>query len=371
MDMLPQPTAFGLPSDTGGKDFGIFMPIANGGWILSSTTPPIDGSYEYNRQAALLAEEIGLDFLMSMAKFRGYGGRTQHWRCALDSLVLMSALAAQTSRVRIWTTFHTLLQNPAVAAKMIATLDQVSHGRAGLNVVPGAYKGEFEQMGAWPDDIGHDDRYDLATEWLQAIKRLWSEPSVTAHGRYFTLEDCHSDPKPVQVPRPFIVAAGMSERGVRFAVEETDAIFVGGRDDAELLAVSSAAKRLARQAGRRLRTYAMMILIIEDTDAAGEATVAHFRSGFDEEAFHGMMRSYGMIDAEIGCENAFTARARTGITAPYIAGSPETVIGRMSTLIEQCDLDGMMLVFPDYQAGLRRFGSDLLPELRARFRSRP
>ena len=367
MDMPPQPSAFGLPSDTGGKDLGIFMPIANGGWILSSTTPPIDGSYEYNRAAALLAEEIGLDFIMSMAKFRGYGGRTEHWRCALDSLVLMSALAAQTRQVRIWTTFHTLLQNPAVAAKMIATLDQVSHGRVGLNVVPGAYRDEFAQMGAWPKDIGHDERYDLATEWLQAIKRLWAEPSVTAQGRYFTLEDCQSFPKPVQAPRPFIVAAGMSERGMRFAIEETDAIFIGGRDDDELRSVSLNAKDLARRAGRHLRTYAMLILIIEDSDAAGEATVARYRQGFDEGAFHGMLRSYGMIDAEIGRENAFTARARTGITGPYVAGSPGTVIGRMTRMMEHCDLDGVMLIFPDYQAGLRRFGNEILPALRERF----
>ena len=363
----PHPSKFGLPSDRGGKDLGIFMPIANGGWILSSTTPPIDGSYEYNRAAALLAEEIGLDFIMSMAKFRGYGGATEHWRTSLDSLVLMSALAAQTERVRIWTTFHTILQNPAVAAKMIATLDQVSSGRVGLNVVPGAFKGEFEQMGAWPEHLGHDERYELATEWLQAIKRLWSEPSVTQQGRYFTLTDCHSDPKPIQKPRPFIVAAGMSERGMRFAIEETDAIFIGGRDDEELRAVSLRAKELARQAGRRLRTYAMQILIIEDTDAAGEATVVRFKDGFDEEAFFGMMRSYGMIDAEIGRENAFTARARTGITAPHIAGSPATVISRLTQLMHHCDLDGMMLIFPDYQTGLLRFGAEILPALRKHF----
>lgn len=364
---IAQPTRFGLPSDDGSKDFGIFMPIANGGWILSSTTPVIDGSYEYNRQAALLAEEIGLDFIMSMAKFRGYGGRTEHWRSSLDSMVLMSALAAQTSRVKIWTTFHTLLQNPAVAAKMIATLDQVSHGRAGLNVVPGAFKGEFSQMGAWPDTISHDDRYELASEWLRAIKALWTEPSVTMKGKYFTLEDCHSDPKPVQKPRPFIVAAGMSERGMRFAIEETDAIFIGGRDDDELRSTSLRAKQLAREAGRRLRTYAMLILVIEDSDAEADATIERFRAGFDEEAFYGMMRSYGMIDAEIGRENAFTARARTGITAPHAAGSPATIAARMTQLIEHSDLDGMMLIFPDYQSGLARFGAEILPSLRARF----
>ena len=364
---MATPHAFGLPSDTGGADFGLFLPTANGGWILSRTAPVIDGSYESNRAAALLADEIGLDFIMSMAKFRGYGGATQHWRRSLDSLVLMSALAAQTTRVRIWTTFHTLLQNPAVAAKMIATLDQVSHGRAGLNVVPGAFRGEFEQMGAWPQGIDHDERYQLSTEWIHAVKRLWTEPSVTQKGTYFTLDDCHSDPKPVQRPRPFIVAAGMSERGMRFAIEETDAIFVGGRDDDELRRTSRRAKQLAAEAGRRLRTYAMLILIIEPTDDLAQATVDRFRTGFDEGAFAGMLRSYGMIDAEIGQENAFTARARTGLTAPHVAGSAATVTARVTQLVEQCDLDGVMLIFSDYEDGLRQFGDAILPVLRKRF----
>ncbi|ATU71777.1 Pyrimidine monooxygenase RutA [Gluconacetobacter sp. SXCC-1] len=358
---------FDLPSERGGKDFGIFMPIANGGWILSETAPKIDGSYEYNRKAALLAEEIGLDFIMSMAKFRGYGGVTQHWNTSLDSLVLMSALAAQTSRVKVWTTFHTMLQNPAVAAKMIATLDQVSHGRAGLNVVPGSYKGEFEQMGAWPEGMGHDERYDLATEWLRAVKALWSEPSVTMKGKYFHLDDCESYPKPIQKPRPFIVAAGMSERGMRFSVEETDAIFIGGRDDAEMRAVSLKAKSMAKAAGRRLRTYAMQILIIEETDEAAQALVDHIRQGFDEQAFYGMMRSYGMIDAEIGKENAMTSRARSGFMAPFTAGSPATVCEQISAKIDNADLDGLMLIFPDYESGLRKLSQSVLPALRARF----
>ncbi len=358
--------SFGLPSDRGGKDLGIFLPIANGGWILSSTTPLLDGSYDYNRAAALLAEEIGLDFVMSMAKFRGYGGTTRHWESSLDSVVLMAALAAQTERVKVWTTFHTLLQNPAVAAKMIATLDQVSHGRAGLNVVPGAYRGEFEQMGAWPGSVDHDGRYDLATEWLHAVKRLWAEPSVTEHGTYFNLEDCQSLPKPMQ-RRPFIVAAGMSERGMRFTIEEADAIFVGGRDDAELRATSLRAKAMAAEAGRRLRTYSMLILIIEDTDLAAETTVSRFREGFDAEAFRNLMRSYGMIDAELGVENAFTANARSAILAPYAAGSPPSVAERMAELMETAALDGLMLIFPEYLGGLRRFGADILPALRQHF----
>ena len=49
------------------KEFGVFLPIANGGWIVSKATPPLDGGWEQNRDAALLAEEQGFDFVMAMA----------------------------------------------------------------------------------------------------------------------------------------------------------------------------------------------------------------------------------------------------------------------------------------------------------------
>jgi len=366
MSAFPTPV-FDLPSERGGKDFGIFMPIANGGWILSGSAPAIDGSYDYNRRAAVLADEIGLDFIMSMAKFRGYGGATHHWDVALDSTVLMSALATQTRRVKVWTTFQTLLHNPAVVAKMVATLDQVSGGRAGLNVVPGAFRDEFAQMGAWPESLGHDARYDYADEWMEAVRRLWTEERVTLDGHHIRLTDCMSEPKPVQAPRPFVVAAGQSEKGMDFAIRNTDALFIGGRDDAEMRAISQGAKRKAQAAGRRLRTYAMAIIVQGDTDADAAAMVESFRAGFDEAGFLNMMRAYGVIDAEIGKENAMTARARSGFMAPHIAGSAATVTARIQQVIDDADLDGLMLIFPDYEPGLKALARDVLPALRARY----
>ena len=360
---------FGLPSDQGGKDFGIFLPMANGGWILSSTAPRLDGSWDYNLKVALLAEESGLDFIMSMAKWRGYGGVTQHWRSALDSQMLMAALAAVTKRVRVLTTVHTLLQNPAVTAKMIATLDRISHGRSGLNVVNGSYKGEFEQMDAWRRNVGHDERYDLADEWMQIIKRLWSEPSVDFAGHYFTMTDCQSDPKPVSPP--FLVCAGTSARGMRFTVDQMDAMFAGGRDDAELAGISRSVKELARAAGRRLRTYTMMTLVIGETDAAAEAEAARYREGFDQEACFGMMRAYGFLDSEIGKENSFVQNARSGFMSARLIGSAQTIAARMIEMLENCDLDGFMLIFPDYLAGMPVFVTEILPVIRARFPTRP
>lgn len=360
--------AFGLPSDHGGRDLGIFMPMANGGWILSANAPRLDGSYDYNLEAARLADEIGLDFIMAMAKYRGYGGTTEHWRYTLDSPMMMAALAQATSRVKVWATVHTLLQNPAVTAKMIATLDQISHGRAGLNVVTGAYRGEFAQMGAWREGVDHDERYVLAYEWIRAIKALWSEDSVTMHGKYFDLEDCMSDPKPAS--RPFLVCAGTSRAGIRFTAEEMDALFLSGGDVEELARASADAKAGARELGAAIRTYSMMTILFADSDAEAEAIAAHYRAGLDEGALHGMMRAYGFLDAEIGKENAFTQKARSTFMTPHVMGTPETVIERLSEIFEKTSLDGLMLIFPDYLTGLPIFGEKVLPVLRQRFPAR-
>ena len=358
---------FALPSDKGGKDLGVFLPIANGGWILSSTAPRLDGSFDYNREVAVLADRTGYDFIMSMAKWRGYGGATQHWRYSLDSQMTMAALAAVTSRVKVWTTVHVLLQNPAVTAKMIATLDRISGGRAGLNVVTGSYRGEFEPMRAWRDHLDHDQRYDMAEEWVTVIKRLWNEERVDFRGRFFTLEDCLSDPKP-QRP-PFLICAGTSERGVRFTAAQTHAIFASGHDDAELRRICTRARTLAEEAGRRLRAYTLMTLVIGETDAEARAQEDYFRTGFDAEACLGMMRAYGFLDAEMGRDNVFVQSARSAFMSPRLVGSPETVAARLIDLIEGCGLDGVMLVFPDYLASMPVFAAEIMPRIRAAFSS--
>src|SRR6202030_2275108 len=101
-----------------------------------------------------------------------------HWSSSLESVTMMAGIAALTKRVKIWATLHAILHNPVVAAKLITTLDHISDGRAGLNIVADAYSGEFEQMNAWDEKLTHDARYDLTEEWLTIVKRLWTEPRV-------------------------------------------------------------------------------------------------------------------------------------------------------------------------------------------------
>ncbi|HXB51224.1 MAG TPA: LLM class flavin-dependent oxidoreductase [Rhizomicrobium sp.] len=341
------------------KEYGVFLPVANGGWIVSRATPPLDGGWEQNRDAARIAEEEGFDFVMAMGKWRGFGGDTSHWGSSLEAVTMMAGIAAVTKRVKVWTTLHAILHNPAVAAKMIATLDHISGGRAGLNIVAGAYRGEFEQMDAWDASLSHDARYDLTEEWTTIVKQLWREPKVSFDGKYFSFKDCVSEPKPLKPP--FLICAGMSKRGFDFSVREADGCFIGGRDVAETREASVRAKKLAAELGKSIRTYCMMTVITADTDGEAEAKAQAYRDGLDEGAVAGMLQSYGALG------NAMTARAQGAFMTQTAVGAPATCATKIEQFLRDCDIDGLMFIYDDYVQGLRVTGREILPHLRKAF----
>src|SRR5207248_11714458 len=137
---------------------------------------------------------------------------------------------------------------------------------------------------AWDDRLDNDERYELADEWTAIVKRLWSEPSVDFHGRFFTMKNCVSEPKPLSRPRPDLICAGMSERGLRFAVRAADACFIGGRSPEERRAASRRARQIAADNGLVTKTFMMCTVIQADTDTDAEALVEHYREGVDMAA---------------------------------------------------------------------------------------
>ena len=323
---------------TRAREFGVFLPIANGGWIISETTPPLDGLWRQNLDAAVLADRLGLDFVMSMGKWRGFGGVTDHWGTSMESVTMMAAIAQATTRVKIWATMHALLHNPAVAAKMITTLDHISGGRAGLNIVAGAYRGEFEQMGAWDDSLTHDDRYELAQEWAAIVKRLWT-------------------------PYPALISAGMSERGFQFAVREVDACFIGGQTSKERCQASRRAKAVAADHHSSIKTYAMCTVIHAETDAKAETLVERYKAGVDMAAVREMLINWGTPPDHLG----EIAEAQGPFMTQTAVGSPQTCAEQIESFVTLGELDGLMLIFPDYIEGLTMFGRDILPGLRKTF----
>jgi len=112
--------------------------------------------------------------------------------------------------------------------------------------------------------------------------------------------------------RAFLVCAGTSPKGMQFTIDHMDAIFLGASDLNDLAKKSQMVKEMAVASGRKIKTYTMINLVIADTDEQAQAMVEHYREGFDEGAFRGVMRAYGVLDAEVGKENAFTRKARSG-----------------------------------------------------------
>ncbi len=93
---------------------GVFVPIGNNGWLISTTAPQYMPTFELNKAIVQKAEQYHFDFALSMIKLRGFGGKTEFWDHNLESFTLMAGLAAVTSRIQIYATAATLTLPPAI-----------------------------------------------------------------------------------------------------------------------------------------------------------------------------------------------------------------------------------------------------------------
>jgi len=130
-------------------DIGVFIPIANNGWLISKTSPQYLPSFELNKTVTQRAEHYGLDLVLSMIKLRGFGGETEFWDYAHESFTLMAGLAAVTERIKLFASVAVLTLPPAMVARMAVTIDSIAPGRFAVNIVSGWAKDEYTQMGLW------------------------------------------------------------------------------------------------------------------------------------------------------------------------------------------------------------------------------
>lgn len=131
----------------------------------------------------------------------------------VETLTLLAYVAAVTTRIRLGSTVIILpYRNPIVQAKMFASLDVLSGGRAICGVGVGWLQKEFEVLGA-----SYQDRGPVSDEYLQIFHRLWTEEHPEFHGRFYQFDGIQFWPKPVQNPLPIWVG-GHSKRSIRRAV---------------------------------------------------------------------------------------------------------------------------------------------------------
>ena len=354
-----------MSSETASVELGVFLPVGNGGWITSTTSPQLPATYEYNKQVTLLAEDLGFDFALSMAKWRGYGGPSQHWDITLESLTTMSGLAEATSRIGVWGTIHTMIFHPAVVAKMVAVIDQISNGRFGLNLVAGSNPVDQGQMGLWRE-LDHAGRYALAEEWITVAKRLWTEDRVDHEGAFYKLTDCMSNPKPAKLPP--IICAGASDSGFRFTIKNCTGSFLLGSNRDDFVKTGLRAKELAAEVGRTdFKTYGLFTIVPGATDKEAQERVDYYNSGVDIEALDNQTREYSSDPSlkQNTMANRFIAQGeqRNSMSQAAVIGSADTIADKLAYIIKNAKLDGMTVIVPDFIDDLKTIGTDVVAGL--------
>ena len=356
-------------------EFGVFLPVGQGGFVMSTNCPPTPATYEHNRRITLRAEELGLGFVISLAQWRGFGGPSEHGENILESISVMSGLAEATERIRVFATMHTMVYHPAAAAKIMATIDQISDGRFGLNLVAGSNPIDHGQMGLWRD-LPHDELYEVATEWITVAKRLWTEERVDFDGDYYQLVDCVSDPKPIQKPNPPIICAATSDRGMQFTMEHCTASLVNGTDLDDLKARGVRSKELALEFGKTSRVVGLFMLVPAETDAKARARVDHYNEGADEEALTARAFQYSQSAKAFSKSENLRRQLRhmtskdgskpIAVSKSSVVGSVDTCVDQIIDVVEGGDFDWICLYMPDYLGDLEIFGREILPRLAAK-----
>lgn len=351
-------------------DIGVFIPIGNNGWLISTTSPQYMPSFDLNREIVQKAEHYGLDFALSMIKLRGFGGASEFWDHNLEFFTLMAGLAAVTKRIKLYASVAVLTIPPPIVARMATTINSIAPGRFGVNIVSGWAKAEYEQMGLWPGEAHFARRYEYSTEYVTVLRDLWETGRCNFKGDYFKMEDCRLSPQPSAPIK--LVCAGQSERGMRFGAEYGDYNFVIGTGiNTPTAYAPTNAKMLAAAArtGRDVGTYVLVMVIADETDEAAMAKWRHYNEGADAGALSWM---FGQAGADPNATEGSTAKA-IAMPEGAINFNMGTLVGSYASVARMLDevasvpgTKGIMLTFDDFLIGMEQFGQRVQPLMQTR-----
>ncbi|RDW76175.1 putative pyrimidine monooxygenase RutA-2 [Coleophoma crateriformis] len=351
---------------------GVFIPIGNNGFLISSNTPQYKPTFELNRDIVLLAEKYGFEFALSMVKLRGFGGETEYWDYNLESFTLMAGIAAVTSKINLIASTPILVLPPAIVARMATTIDSIAPGRFGINIVTGWQAAEYEQMGLWPGDKYFGYRYEYATEYVQVLRDLMDTGVSNFKGKHFTMNDCKMLPKPSA--RVEIVAAGQSPPGVKFATEHADYNFImarGQNNPTGIRAINDGLVEAAKKADRDVGALVLYTIIAEETDEAALAKWKFYNDGADDEAIAwatGQASRNVNLDQNSSAKRELLGENRINNDMNTMIGSYERVAGLLDELANE-PIKGIMLIFDDFMKGIEVFGTKVQPLMKTRVKT--
>jgi alkanesulfonate monooxygenase SsuD/methylene tetrahydromethanopterin reductase-like flavin-dependent oxidoreductase (luciferase family) len=358
---LPQRTLFG-PNRL---RMGIFGANCSSGLAATTVEERWQATWENNAALAKLADAAGMEFMLPIARWRGYGGVTDFQNSTLETITWACGLLASTQKLTVFGTVHVPLVHPIFAAKQFVTTDLISRGRFGINVVCGWNQDEFSMFGA--EQRAHDARYDYADEWLAVIEGLWSSAKpFDFDGRYFKLNNVVGNPKPFDNTRPIVMNAAASSAGKSFSIRHSDVLFTTLLDLESAPTHVQEIKSLARQSGNdRLEVFTHAYIVCRPTRREADDYHRHYAI---ERA------DWGAVDHLAAMQNLHTQgrppelreklkfRIAGGHGGLPIVGDPDDVAAKLAE-VSKAGFDGCAITFVDYLGEFPFFAEHVMPRL--------
>lgn len=348
---------------------GLFSPNCAGGMAVTTVPERWRASWDDNLRLARIADEAGIEFLLPIARWTGYGGETDFQGESLETITWAAGLLASTQRISVFATAHTAFTHPLVAAKQFATIDAIAHGRFGLNIVCGWNQPEYEMFGMTLPSA-HDARYRYGQEWWDVIRRAWQDDTpFDWQGEFFTLKQARCTPQPWGGSLPPVMNAGSSRQGREFAARNCDFLFTvmidpaRGREDVQNIQAFARA-----QHQRELQVFTTTYVVCRPTMREAEEYHHHYAvECADTGAVERLMNLQG-LHAQSFPQDMFDA-LRTRFAAGHgvypLIGDPDTIADEIGR-IHAAGFAGATLAFVDYAGELPYFAQEVLPRLAAR-----
>ncbi|MFF1878446.1 LLM class flavin-dependent oxidoreductase [Leifsonia sp. NPDC058230] len=337
-----------------------------------------------------------------------------------DPVLLISAMALVTEHLGFGVTAGTAYEHPYPFARRMSTLDHLTNGRVGWNVVTGYLPSAARNMGN-EDQLEHDDRYDHADEYLEVLYKLWegsweddavirdretgvfTDPAkvheIGHKGKHFTVPGIHLSEPSVQ-RTPVIYQAGASSRGIGFAAANAEAIFVAASTKEGLKATVTKIRDGLEAAGRdryAAKIYTLLTIITDETSEKAQAKYENFLdyaspggalvfmsgwmgvdlSKYDLDEPIGNVKSNAIQSVVANYQRAnedgseWTVRdigrlGAIGGLGPFIVGSGSEIADQLQQWVEDTDVDGFNLAYAITPGTFEDVVEFVIPELRKR-----
>ena len=276
-------TDLDLPPPATETDVLWFLPTHGDGRYLGSQVGARHVSLPYLSQIARAADDLGY-----------FGVLLPTGRSCEDSWVIASAMVPLTERLRFLVAVRPGLQEPAVAARMTATLDRISNGRLLINVVTGGDPQEAKGDGIF---MAHGERYAVTDEFLEIYRKLLRLEPTSFEGKHLRIQDGSLLYPPVQTPYPPLYFGGSSDAGMQVAANHVDTYLTWGEPPKDVAEKLATAKAVAAARGRSFEYGIRLHVIVRETSREAWAAAEDLIRHVDDETIATAQQTYARYDS--------------------------------------------------------------------------